>query len=226
MQCQTAVGTSRSGRIHGRLLSSIRQFCVEKTSRWGTTVRPLTTWADLAKRRDSLSSYLGIFRLGMSLLGRRGQKKRMQLRDCRYCGQTISATAIYCPACRRSDEVSVNFLNSARKTAWATAIFGMALVGPNAIAGAFLGTEMNRPTARTIRKIASKIGAIDSVSGGLDYTVFFTRTGFVPMLLYDLGRNPNIPAEIPYADFIRTHTEVPNAQGEVNGCVEYRTPKS
>lgn len=149
----------------------------------------------------------------------------MELRACKYCGQSISTTAIYCPACRKADEASINWLNTAKRAARSIGIFGIALFGPNAIAGAILGPEMNRPTARTVRQIAAKIRAVDSVSAGLDRTIFFTVTGFVPMFLYDLGRNPAIPQEIPYGDFVDVVVEPPNQQAEVEGYVTYRTPK-
>ena len=46
------------------------------------------------------------------------------------------------------------------------------------------------------------------------------------MFLYDLGRNPVIPQEIPYSDFVDVIVEPPNQQAEVVGYVEYRTPKN
>lgn len=150
----------------------------------------------------------------------------MDLRKCKYCGQSISTTAMYCPACRKADEASINWLNNAKRTARSIGILGMILIGPNAVAGAILGPEMNRPTAKTIRKIAARIGAVDSVSAGLDRTVFFTSTGFVPMLLYDLGSDPVIPNEIPYVDFLGVLTNFRNGQSEVEGCIEYRTPRN
>lgn len=150
----------------------------------------------------------------------------MNLRKCNYCGQSVSVTAVYCPACRKTDEVAINWLNTAKHAARSVAILGMMLIGPNAVAGAILGPEMNRPTARTLRKIAARIGAVDSVSAGTDRTIFFTSTGFVSMFLYDLGSDPVIPAEIPYVDFLGVCINSPNERGEVDGYVQYRTPRN
>lgn len=150
----------------------------------------------------------------------------MNLRKCKYCGQLVSVTSIYCPACRKTDEVTINWLTSAKQAARSVTIFGMMLIGPNAVAGAILGPEMNRPTARTLRRIAARIGAVDSVPAGTDRTIFFTNTGFVSMFLYDLGRDPKIPTEIPYVDFLGVRINPPSERGEVDGYVQYRTPRN
>ncbi|HZF29892.1 MAG TPA: hypothetical protein VE907_12280 [Gammaproteobacteria bacterium] len=150
--------------------------------------------------------------------------RKLRLRDCRYCGQTISTTALYCPACLKTDDAATNWMKGAKKAAKWAALFGAALVGPNAIVGAVLGPQMNRPSAATLKTIAGTIGAIDSVHAGTDMTIFFTRTGFVWMFLYDLGKNPAIPKEIPYSEYLGVRMQPPTKKGEVEGYAEYRIP--
>lgn len=149
---------------------------------------------------------------------------KLQLRDCRYCGQAISITALYCPACLKTDDTAANWLKGAKTAAKWMALFGVALVGPNAIVGAFLGSQMSRPSAKTLSKIAIDVGAIDSVPAGTDMTIFFTRTGFVWMFLYDLGKNPVIPKEVPYGAYLGVRMDPPTKKGEVHGRVEYQLP--
>lgn len=150
----------------------------------------------------------------------------MELRSCSYCRQIISVTAIYCPACGKADGATINWLKTAQQTAKSIALLGLMLVGPNAIAGAMLGPQMNRPTAKTLREIAAKVGAIDSVPAGTDQTFFFTRTGFLWMFLYGLGKTPSIPDEIPYADFVGARLTSSEAAGAIDGFIECRAPQT
>lgn len=45
------------------------------------------------------------------------------------------------------------------------------------------------------------------------------------MLLYNLGRNPVVPAEIPYGDLVGVVVHRSIHVGQATGHIEYRTPK-
>ena len=149
----------------------------------------------------------------------------MELRNCGHCKQEISATAFFCPACRKSDDAAQNWLQTVKTTAKWAFVAGLVLVGPNAIAGAILGPEMNRPKAKAVRRFVQKLEAIDSVPLNQDVFVFFSKKGFVHMFLYDLGRNPEIPAEIPYADFLGVRI-LEFSPRRILGQIEYKTPST
>jgi hypothetical protein len=148
-----------------------------------------------------------------------------QLLTCRHCYQRVSPSALYCPACYKFDDAHTNRVITARHAVrWAT-LFALAAVGPNAIVGALIGPSLSRPSQKQVMDIARRTKALDSIPLGNELTVFFSTTGYTPVMLYDVKKKPELPTEISWENFTRVTIYDGTEPNETIGNIEFKTLK-
>lgn len=109
------------------------------------------------------------------------QRWRMyQLTPCRLCGAEISDLASRCPHCLKqmmtAEQLSSRFAQST------AAAGGLILLGPVAIATAFVVGPLSWDGNRQLKNLAKRVKCIDSIELSDSFEMFVTATEFIPVM--------------------------------------------